>query len=63
MVMASEWTAESEVGNQVQSSHPKAQGGLHQGQTQGQGGAAGPGWRTSRQAWAAGQDKSEESEP
>ena len=36
------------------SSRPKAQGGLHQGQTQGQGGSEGPSWRTSRQAWAAG---------
>ena len=38
----------------MQSSRAKAQGGLDQGQTQGLGGAEGPGWRTSRQAWAAG---------
>ena len=40
----------------MQSSHPKAQGGLDQGQTPGQGGAEGPGWRTSRQAWQQNQD-------
>ena len=49
--MASEWTAGQRWGTKC--SH-KAQGGLDQGQTQGQGGAEGPSWKTSRQAWAAG---------
>lgn len=38
----------------MQSSRPKAQGGLDQGETQGQGRAEGPDWRTSRQGWATG---------
>ena len=53
----------SEVGEQMQSSHPKAQGGLDQGQTQGSGWSrgsrledeqAGLGSRTRTRVWRVG---------
>lgn len=46
--------AGSQVGNQVQASRAKVQGGLDQGQSQDSGAAEGPGWGTSRKAWAVG---------